>query len=121
MDRNLRIALIIGGIVLAVLVIVPLVWGGLSGWQGGSWGGWGMMGPWMMGGFGGLMMIPMILFWGFMVWGIVWLVRGAGGCCSMSHSDHLEHHDSAMDILKSRYARGEINKQEFEDKKKDLV
>ena len=80
-----------------------------------------MMGPWMMGGFGGLMMIPMILFWGLIIWGIIWLVRGAGGCCSMSHSDHAEHHDSPMDILKSRYARGEINKQEFEDKKRDLV
>ena len=28
---------------------------------------------------------------------------------------------AALEILKSRYARGEINKQEFEDKKKDLL
>ncbi|MBI2857685.1 MAG: SHOCT domain-containing protein [Chloroflexi bacterium] len=79
-----------------------------------------MMGPWMMGGVGGLGMIPMILFWGLIIWGIVWLARGSGGG-GMSHSDHAEHHDSAMDILKSRYARGEINKQEFEDKKRDLI
>jgi len=29
--------------------------------------------------------------------------------------------DSALEILRQRYARGEINKEEFEAKKKDLV
>ena len=29
-------------------------------------------------------------------------------------------HDSALEILRQRYARGEINKEEFEGKKKDL-
>ncbi len=120
MNKDTKTALIIGGVIVAILIIVPLIFGLVGGWQG---YGYGMMGPWMMGGFGGMWFMPilMILFWGLVIWGIVWLVRGAGGCCGVAHSDHAEHHDSAMDILKSRYARGEINKQEFEDKKRDLV
>jgi putative membrane protein len=29
--------------------------------------------------------------------------------------------DSALELLKKRYARGEIDKQEYEEKKKDLL
>ena len=77
------------------------------------------MGPGMMGfGFGGLMIIPMILFWGLIIWGIVWLARGAWG---YGASNYSEHTDSALDILKRRYVRSEINKEEFESRKKDLA
>ena len=116
MNNNTKTALIIGGIALAIMVLVPTVWAGFSGWQGGGWGG--MMGPGMMGGFGfgGLMIIPMILFWGLIIWGFVALVRGAGWNSSGSTQS-----DSALEVLKRRYARGEINKEEFEEKKKDLM
>ncbi len=120
MNRNIKTALIIGGVIVAILIVVPLIFGLIGGWQGYGYG-YGMMGPWMMGGFGGMWFMPilMIVFWGLVIWGIVALVRGAGwaGCCGSSPTTT----DSALDILKRRYARGEIGKEEYEEKKKDLV
>ena len=68
---------------------------------------------WMpMLGFG---MLFMALFWVALIVGVVLVVRwlmGQGGA---------PREDSALDILKKRYARGEINKQEFEERKRDLL
>ncbi|MBI4331533.1 MAG: SHOCT domain-containing protein [Chloroflexi bacterium] len=45
--------------------------------------------------------------------------------CGMGHDSESEHahshSESALEILRKRYARGEIGKEEFEVKKKDLV
>ena len=77
------------------------------------------MGPWMMGsyGWGWFMPIVMIIFWGLVIWGIVAAVRASqhDGRGKTSTSE------SALDVLKLRYARGEINKREYEEKKRELV
>ncbi|MBI4013490.1 MAG: SHOCT domain-containing protein [Candidatus Rokubacteria bacterium] len=57
----------------------------------------------------------MFLFWilvlvGFVL-GLRWLVR----------QGKASRPDAALDILRARYARGEIGKEEFEAKKRDLV
>ncbi|MDP2919682.1 MAG: SHOCT domain-containing protein [Dehalococcoidia bacterium] len=116
MNKNIKTALIIGGVIVAILIIVPLIFGLIGGWQG---YGYGMMGPGMMGGFGwgGLMGIGMVVFWGLVIWGIVALVRGVASPGNSGSSSQ----DSALEILKRRYARGEINKQEYEERKKDLI
>jgi len=60
----------------------------------------------------------MIVVWGSIIWFFVWLVSGRkkGGVRWRSSESK-----TALDILKERYAKGEINRQEFEEKKKDLV
>lgn len=116
MNKNLKTGLIAGGIVLAVLIVIPLIIGGFSGSQ---YARWGMMGPGMMGGFGLGWFLPvgMILFWGLIIWGIIALVRGLNNqkYCETTATD------APLEILKRRYAQGEITRKEYEQKKKDLV
>jgi putative membrane protein len=68
---------------------------------------------------GWLWMVMMGLFWVALIIAVIFLVRwlllstGARG-------RELLREESPLEILKKRYARGEIDKQEFEGKKKDL-
>jgi len=64
-------------------------------------------GGWMFGG----MWIFTLLFWVLVIAGVVLLVK------SLSKQNTLE---SALEILKKRYARGEIDKETFERMKKDI-
>ena len=116
MNKNVKTGLIIGGIIVTILIVLPLVFGLIWGGQD---GGWGMMGPGMMGGFGWGWFMPIfpILFLGLIIWAVVALARGS----SESRGTDSSKADSAMEVLKQRYARGEINKEEYEEKKKDIA
>ena len=118
MNQGTKIALIIGGAVLGVLTIVPAVVGAFTGWQG---YGWGMMGPGMMGGFGMGLVGPifMVAFWVFVIWAVVALIRGGNWYGNPDYT--VRQPDSALEVLKKRYARGEISKEEYEEKKRDLA
>ena len=62
--------------------------------------------------------IGMLLFWGLIIAAIVMLARGFGG---KSRSDEPGlRGKTPLDILGERYARGEIDKSEFENKRRDL-
>jgi putative membrane protein len=76
---------------------------------------WGMHPMWWMWGAGGLVMLVMMLvFWGVVIAGIVLGVRW------LINQGRQDRGDRALDILRERYARGEINKEEFEAKSRDL-
>ncbi len=75
---------------------------------GNGFGGWGVpfFGPFFM-----------IIFWVLIIVGIVYLVKLLAG-----QGDRTEEkRETPLDILKKRYAKGEIDKKEFEKKKKDLM
>ena len=67
------------------------------------YGPYGSYGEWGMGWFGGGVMM------------IVWIVH------EVSSSKHPHSSSQALAILKERYAKGEISKEEFESKKKDIL
>lgn len=67
------------------------------------WGNWGWM---------GLGPLPMIVVIGALIALVVFAVRSLGPGGSRV---------SALDVLKERYARGEIDQAEFERRKKDIA
>lgn len=78
------------------------MWGDMMGWGG----GWGFFG-----------IVHMVLWWFLLVLGIVvlakWLLGSSGG--------RGVAEDRALSLLRERYARGEIDKEEFDKRKRDLA
>ena len=79
-------------------------------------GGWAMGHHTMMGG--GMSMV-MIIFWIIIITVFVLLISGAinGSRGSKPNEDDMQN---ALEIIKTRYARGEIDKDEYEGKLRDL-
>lgn len=102
-------------LILSIIYLNPALAqsGRYGNWHMGRW----MMGDWGMGWFG---MLFNLLFWCLIIVGLVflirWLIQATG---DKRHSD-VSMGSNAMDILKERYAKGEINREEFESMKKDL-
>ena len=60
----------------------------------------------------------MILFWVVIIVGITLLVKWLAAASGKGEGTSAK--ESPIEILKRRYAAGEIGKEEFEEKKKDL-
>ena len=73
-------------------------------------------------GFGGVGPILMLLFWGGLIFGGVWLVKTIFTSGQHSPSGLASHEQtSPRGILDQRYARGEINNEEYNQIKDDLI
>jgi len=84
-------------------------------WPGGD--RWGMGYNHMMGGGMGFVMI---IFWIILIGAFVLLISGAVNGIRGSQRSIESDSSNPLEILKERYARGEINKTEFEDMRQDL-
>ena len=74
-----------------------------------------------MGGFG-FGWIFILIFWALVIGAILALIRSASGHhgCWHHRDEDKQKGNNALEILKVRYAKGEITKEDFEKMKKDL-
>ena len=104
-----RVASIIVGALAALAALPALAAPGPGDWNHGMGFGWGHM------LFGSLMMV---LFWGGIIVVVVMAVRW------LSHGGSMRtetgSRDRAMEILKERFAKGEIDAEEYEQRKRLL-
>jgi uncharacterized membrane protein len=79
-------------------------------WMHGGWG-WG----WMT-----LMMVAMVLFWGAVIFGIFWLIRGTvrGG---WAVSEAPVNKETPVEILERRFAEGAITPDDYRARREVLV
>lgn len=71
------------------------MWHWNDGWHAMGWFGWSMM----------------VLFWAVVIYAVVWGFRSR---------DDSGSRDDALEVLKRRYALGEIDKEEFEERREVL-
>ena len=80
---------------------------------------WGMHGDvgagWMI-----LMMVLMVLFWGAIIVGIVWLIRGGVRGASAPGETHVSR-ESPVEILERRFAEGAITEEDYRARRDVLV
>lgn len=85
-------------------------WGMMHNW-GGGWGGYGWIGPFQM--------IIWILILVLIIAAIVWFFRS--GSQTGTFPGRLAQRSAGLDVLEERYARGEINREEYLQKKRDMT
>ena len=101
---------LIAAVIWFLYYLYATPWGRLGGWHVRNHG-------WMMGGGG--MGVIMLIFWILVVTATVLLIAGAISTRSSADGNNAEM--PALDILKQRYARGEIDGQTYEAMKQELM
>ncbi len=79
---------------------------------------WGMMGGWGYGSYGAFDMLlwPIILI--AVIVGVMWFMRKDA---SQGMQIMPRRRSSGLDVLEERYARGEIGRDEYLEKKRDIA
>ena len=127
-NRNLWIGL--GILAVVLLVALPSMTGGMLlgrgfGGVAGPFGPRPFIGPFVWG-FWGIGMLVRLLFFGAIVFLVLRLFRGRGcrgyrGDYDESHYDQPHYSDlSAAEILRRRYAAGEISREQYEEMRRTL-
>jgi putative membrane protein len=78
-------------------------------WMHGGWG-WGWM---------ALMMAVMLVFWGAVIVGIVWLIRGAASGVWLRERGASK--ETPTEILDRRFAEGEIGEEDYRARRELLT
>jgi putative membrane protein len=103
-----------GIMALSLLAVALIPAAGMAQERPWEWGRGMHPGWWMWGPGGAVMMLMMVVFWALVITGLVLGIRW------LARQGQKERPDRALDILRERYARGEINKEEFEARRRDL-
>jgi putative membrane protein len=102
--------------VLIALLSLLANYGYASAWERSFYWNWE---PWGFGA-GSLFMIPIffiIAFWVVVIIGLVYFVKSIK---ASGKRNEIKPEETALDILKKRYAKGEISKEEFDRIKQDI-
>ena len=85
------------------------------GWHQGWMGGWGGLGGYMFPGLGLIVIIVLVII-------VLWALAGGRSSGSGGAPSDIRPHppETPLEIVRKRYARGEITREEFERMKKDL-
>lgn len=75
----------------------------------------------MMMGFGFIGLVIMLLFWGLLIAGAVWVVKSIFPGVGTSVPSGKDHPLKPREILDQRYARGEITREQYKVMMEDLT
>ncbi len=118
------------GVLLAIVVVLLLLPGvlgtgfgmhgpGMMGWgmMGGPWGGPGRgPGPWMYGGWGGTWFWLFTIGRALLFAALIWL-----GYLAITRLGRPGADDRPLLILRERFARGEITREQYEEMRRALA